>query len=97
MPQKKPTNPFYVALLPVGVAFAITACAFVVMTMRGLDPQNVESTGLIQLMERQGVMIMVVELAILGVLTFAAIASDGFWQKRFEAAQGAAPKMEDDR
>jgi hypothetical protein len=97
MPQKKPTNPFYVALLPVGVAFAITACAFVVMTMRGLDPQNVESTGLIQLMERQGVMIMVVELAILGVLTFAAIASDDFWQKRFEAAQGAAPKMEDDR
>ena len=97
MPQKKPTNPFYVALLPVGVIFAITACAFVVMTMRGLDPQNVESTGLIQLMERQGVMIMVVELAILGVLTFAAIVSDDFWQKRFDATQGPAPKLEDQR
>ena|SRR5687767_5881118 len=97
MPQKKPTNPFYVALLPVGVIFAITACAFVVMTMRGLDPQNVESTGLIQLMERQGVMIMVIELAILGVLTFAAIASDDFWQKRFDAIHGPAPKLEDDR
>jgi hypothetical protein len=96
MPQKKPTNPFYVALLPVGVVFALTACAFVVMTMRGLDPQNLESTGLIQLMERRGVSILVGELGLLGVLTFAAIASDDFWQKRFDAAHSRAAQPEND-
>ncbi len=97
MARKKPTNPFYVALLPVGIAFALTACAFVVMTMRGLDPQNEESTGLIQLMERHGVIIMIGELTLLGLLTFAAIATDDFWQRRFDAAHGPAPKLEDHR
>ena len=87
MPAKKPTNPFYIAALPVGVLFAVTACAFVVMTMQGADPQRAEETGLIALMSRHGVMIMLVELAVLGVLTLAAIATDDFWTRRFEASK----------
>jgi uncharacterized membrane protein len=87
MGAKKPTNPFYFALLPVGVVFALTACAFVVMTMRGRDPQHVEQTGLVGLMEHHGVMMMIVELVVLAVLTFAAIASDDFWVRRFEAVR----------
>src|SRR5262245_56931759 len=90
MPQKKPVNPFYVILLPVGVIFALTACAFVVMTLRALEPQPMEETGMVMVMQRHGVLIMTIELAILGILTVAAIASEGFWMRRFEAAQPAA-------
>jgi hypothetical protein len=82
MSAKKPTNPFYIAALPIGVLFAITACAYVVMTMQGLDPQRAESTGLIQLMERHGIAVMVGELAMLGILTIAAIITDDFWTRR---------------
>ena len=87
MPAKKPINPFYVAALPVGVLFGITACAFVVMTMQGLDPQRAEETGLIRLMARHGVAIMVSELAVLGLLTIAAITTDEFWTRRFESRE----------
>src|SRR5690348_11775053 len=49
MPQSKPINPFYIASLPAGIVFAITACAYVVMTVRGSDPQQPQATGLIAL------------------------------------------------
>jgi hypothetical protein len=87
MPQRKPINPFYVASLPAGVAFALTACAYVVMTMRGLDPRIANEAGLVGVMNHHGVSIMMTELAVLGVLTFAAIFSDDFWMRRFEAAE----------
>src|SRR5437764_107426 len=91
MPAKKPTNPFYVAALPVGVLFAVTACAFIVMTMQGLDPQRAEETALIRLMARHGVVIMLIELAVLSVLTVAAITTDDFWTGRFEASTSEKP------
>lgn len=81
---KKPTNPLYVAALPVGVLFAITACAFVVMTLKGGDPQHAESTGLMHLLDRHGILILVVELVVLGVLTMGAIFTDDFWTRRLE-------------
>ena len=80
MPQPKPTNPFYAALLVVGVVFAITACAYCVMTVRSLDPQA-EQQGLMRLMNEHGLVIMVVELVALGVLTFAAIGTDDYWTR----------------
>jgi hypothetical protein len=82
---KKPTNPLYIAALPVGVLFAVTACAFIVMTLKGGDPQGGESTGLMLLLDRHGVLILAVELAVLGVLTMGAILTDDFWTRRFEA------------
>ena len=85
MPQSKPINPFYVASLPVGIVFAITACAYVVMTVRGADARQTEATGLIAIMEQHGLAILIVEIAILGMLTFAAIASDDYWTRRFES------------
>ncbi len=94
MAAKKPTNPLYVAALPVGVLFAITACAFVVMTMHGGDPQRGESTGLVRLMDQHGVMILVVELAVLGVLTMGAILSDDFWTRRFEVVNAHKKTVE---
>jgi hypothetical protein len=89
MTIKKPTNPIYVAALPVGVLFAITACAYIVMTMQGLDPQRAESTGLIQWMEQHGMAILAGELIVLGIMTLTAIATDDFWTRRFEASRDA--------
>lgn len=85
MPQRKPFNPFYVAALPVGVIFALTACSYMVMAYRGLDPHQRENSGLVWLMDEHGMAIMLVELAVLAVLTFAAIGTDGYWTRRFES------------
>src|SRR5262245_34010562 len=93
--QRKATNPFYVAVLPTGVLFAITACAYLVMTLLGLDPQHPETTGLVRLMDRHGVAIMLGELATLGLLTVAAITTDDFWVRRFEAAENRQQKAGD--
>src|SRR5438552_12100413 len=86
MAKRKPVNPFYLALLPVGIVFAITACAYLVMTMRVLDPRRAEDTALIGLLERHGTTIMVIELFVLGILTVAAIASDDYWMRRLESS-----------
>jgi hypothetical protein len=88
MAQQKPVNPFYIALLPVGVAFAVTACAYGVMTVRGLDPHQVEEAGLVGLMDRHGLAIMVVELCCLAALTIAAIGTDDFWTRRLAVDKG---------
>ena len=87
MRTRKGTNPFYVAALPVGVLFVITACAYAVMTVQGLDPQREQEGRLVGLLARHGTMIFVVELAVLGILTIAAIATDEYWTK----ASGETP------
>jgi len=87
MSKRKPTNPFYPAIVAIGVAFAVTACAYGVMTVRGLNPHHAQETGLIGLMAQHGLVIIVVELAILGVLTVSAIMSDDFWTRRFQTLE----------
>lgn len=81
MPPKA-TNPFYALLLVVGVAFAISACAYGVMTVRGLDPQRADEGGLVGLMDQHGLSILVVELVLLGILTALAIGTDEYWTRR---------------
>lgn len=87
MPQKKPVNPFYVIAIVVGVAFAITACSYCVMTMRGLDPHTAGEGGLVGVMDRYGLVIMLAELGVLGATTIAAIATDDYWTRRFESRE----------
>ena len=82
MPQKQPVNPFYSALVVVGVLFAITACAYGVMTVRGLEPQNAEEGGLVGFLDNYGVWVMAAELLVLGTLTVAAIGTDEYWPRR---------------
>jgi hypothetical protein len=82
MPQPKARNPFYALLVAVGVAFALTACAYGVMTVRGLDPHAADEEGLVGLMDRHGLTIMAVELALLAVLTVLAIATDECWSRQ---------------
>jgi hypothetical protein len=82
MPAVKATNPFYALLIVVGVAFAISACAYGVMTVRGLDPQRAEEGGLVGMMDQYGLTILVVELVLLGLLTLLAIGTDDYWTRR---------------
>jgi hypothetical protein len=80
--MKKITNPFYAALVVVGLAFAFTACAYTVMSFRNLDPHSLDEPGLSTLMKQHWMMILVVELGLLTVLTVAAISTDDFWSNR---------------
>jgi hypothetical protein len=77
-------NPFYALLAIVGVAFAITACAYGVMTfieLRGIMPAAGRGV-LIEFMKSHGVKLLAGELLILAVATTGAIATDRFWQRR---------------
>jgi hypothetical protein len=86
MPIKKPRNPFYVLLVPVGVAFVVTAFAYGVMafqsvsTLRGADPAR-NAHPLWTWLRRHGDETLLGELAVLGVLTAAAIGTDRWWSR----------------
>lgn len=81
MPRGKPVNPFYAVLVVVGITFALTASLYGVMTVRKLDPRAAEPTGVMAFMEHQGVTLLIFELVVLALLTFAAIASDDYWMR----------------
>ena len=85
--KMKVVNPFYAALVVVGLAFALTTCAYTVMSFRELDPFAAEEPGLIALMKDHGLLILVIELGLLGFLTVAAIGSDDYWTRRSEASK----------
>jgi hypothetical protein len=84
MAARKPRNPFYVLLVPVGVAFVVTAFAYGVMafqsvnTLRGEDVAR-NAHPLWTWLRRNGDETMLGELAVLGVLTAAAIGTDRWW------------------
>lgn len=83
-------NPFYVVLVIAGIAFAITACAYGVMTFVELrDSASAEGSSLVDFMESYGVVLMLGELAVLAVGTLGAIGTDRYWQQR--AAGGHRP------
>lgn len=85
MPKRKPINPFYVLLLLSGCAFAVTACAYGVMTVRQLhrSREAVEVTdSFTQLVDDHGVSVMIVELVLLGIGTVGAIGYDQHLDKR---------------
>ncbi|MEX1041006.1 MAG: hypothetical protein WDZ51_10265 [Pirellulaceae bacterium] len=80
------SNPFYVALMVVGVVFVLSATQYVLMTIRLLeDPAGTslaEGGGLLALFEQHGLTILAVELGLLTILTVGAITTDDFWQRR---------------
>jgi hypothetical protein len=87
MAARKAFNPFYPLLIVVGVVFAVTACAYGLMTVKMLQPQGAAEVresgqGLLYFMDQHGLTVMVVELGALALLTFAAIGSDDFWTRR---------------
>lgn len=83
--RKKRVNPFYVLLVIAGVAFCLTACAYGVMAVKELHAprataaQIAADSQFVALMDEHGPMAMLIELAVLGFATVAAIGTDRFW------------------
>ncbi len=80
-------NPFYVMLLLAGIAFAITACAYGVMTVRQLNASRTAGYGFETsdssqpadfnaLVDQYGPKAMIIEIIVLGIGTAGAIAYD---------------------
>ena len=85
---KSPVNPFYVLLVIAGIAFAITACAYGVLTIRGIRGTP-ETPGIMTMLDEHGMAILFIEIAILALLTVAAIGTDTYWIRR-DRQQAAA-------
>ena len=85
-------NPFYVAVLVVGIVFSLTACAYGVMAFRQLRPDLAAEAphGLLAWMAQHGDRLLIGELLLLTLATVGAIQTDRFWQRRAELAPRAA-------
>jgi hypothetical protein len=93
--NQKFANPFYGLLLVAGIAFALTATAYVVLAFRdarGLAAANIERQPgeaphpLMVWMKQHGEAALMTELGLLAAFTFAAIATDDYWQRRAAAS-----------
>ena len=86
--KRKPINPFYPLLVLVGVAFCVTACAYGVMTVKGLQPDAAQQAASISgnqfmtWLDDNGFKLMMIQLGVLAVATVAAIVTDEFWERR---------------
>jgi hypothetical protein len=93
MPAPKAFNPFYPLLVLAGIAFAVTACAYGVMTVKMLQPAGAAEVrqaggGVLFFLDQHGLTLLIGELGALGALTFAAIGTDDFWTRRAQEKQG---------
>lgn len=83
--KKTAPNPFYILLVIVGVAFFVSACVYGVMAYRGVSYEGgagVTSSPLLAYMDRNGMIVLGIEVLLLGILTVGAIATDEYWQRR---------------
>lgn len=81
------SNPFHILIVVVGVVFTLSACVYGVMAVRsmavGRQTHNSErSQLLIEVFDRHGTIILLIELAVLAVVVAAAMASDAFRKRR---------------
>src|SRR5688572_21794720 len=103
MPVKKTFNPFYVLLIPAGLVFAVTAFAYGYMTFQAVTAIRAEAGAhaghpLFQWLRAHGDAALLIELALLAVLTVAAIATDKLWDRAAQERQESkreSPRHED--
>jgi hypothetical protein len=93
---KKRRNWFYVLLAPVGAAFVVTAFAYGLMAFQAVhaapaEAAAVRSHPLFAWLRVYGDAAMLAEVAALGLLTVAAIATDG-WRTGGQRREGAPSK-----
>ncbi|MEX2026635.1 MAG: hypothetical protein WEH44_05030, partial [Pirellulaceae bacterium] len=87
--KRQLTNQFYVDQKVVGVAFALTASAYGRSARLKLDAETFDrNAAFIALVDRYGMLSMIVELGLLTVLTILAIGTDEFWERRAQRAAG---------
>ena len=85
-------NPFYAALMIVGVAFAVSAIVYGIMALRelrGVVPAPGQR-GLMAWMSEHGEWLLGVELALLMLLSLAAMLTDDYWFKKQQRSAGEA-------
>lgn len=103
MPAKKTFNPFYVLLIPAGLVFAVTAFAYGYMAFQAVNAIRAEAGAhaghpLFQWLRAHGDAALLIELALLAVLTVTAIATDKIWDRAAAARDDFKPLMpRDDR
>jgi hypothetical protein len=95
--SKQPINPFYVLCVVAGVAFTVTACAYgllMVRANRGLDLSSgaPEEHPLMSFLNRWGMIILSVEVAVLAAVSVAAIMLDHYRGKRLKSARNHESK-----
>jgi hypothetical protein len=98
VPQSKPLNPFYFLLAVVGVAFCVSASAFGLMTLRQsrapqavlLEEEQNQVHPLMKLMDQYGMTILISELGVLAVFSFAAMATDQMHTNKQARAESLA-------
>ncbi len=93
MPAKSRHNPFYVLLIPAGMAFVVTAFAYGLMSFQaangvGLETQEHAAHPLYQWLRVHGDAAIVVELVLLAILTIGAMAFDSW-----SAAEASSAKQ----
>jgi hypothetical protein len=84
---KQPINPFYLLCVLVGVAFTVTACGQLVLMLRAnRGASSADDAGnvhpLLNLLDEHGMTILAVEVALLAVVSIAAIVLDHYRGKR---------------
>lgn len=100
--QRSPKNPFYVLLVILGISFALTACAYSVMTLKASRPAAEEQRGsgaaLLEFLNQHGAALMAGELLLLAIATVGAISTDRYWMQRaydeHQASQAPPPQEE---
>jgi len=86
VPAKKWKNPFYTLLIPAGAAFCLTGFAYGMMAFQQVNAARaaIEQTAdhpLFRWLETHGTTAMLIELAVLTVLTVGAIGTDSWWME----------------
>ena len=80
--SRKAVNPFYFALIVIGIVFTVTACAYGVMTIQQINPSTVRRPhALTTFLDEHGIVVLAVELVLLAFATVAAIGTDGYWTR----------------
>ncbi len=86
MVSRKRRNPFYVALVPLGAVFVVTAFAYGLMAFQAVNGTAAAKAAggvhpLFQWLRTHGDAAMLWQLGVLAALTVAAIATDRFWDR----------------
>jgi uncharacterized membrane protein len=81
--SRRPINPFFPLLVAVSVVFVVTACAYGVMAVRAISPVAASSRHpLLVFLDHHGMLLLMVEVAVLGAMAVLAMSTDRFWTER---------------
>lgn len=97
---KKWKNPFYVLLIPAGAVFCLTAFAYGLMAFQAVNAGRsvAEKTAdhpLWLWLGEHGSMAVMIEMAVLAVLTIGAIGTDSWWTRSSDSEDGSRTPLPD--